>query len=93
MLLKLDVCKCALVKEAACDRFHEWSQMSECRVTLTSVLVMLAKQESADSKDNWRSFHFLGTLGRRNSQTQLKLDVFSSPIEGAIFGAAFWRLF
>ena len=24
MLLKLDVCKCALLKEAARDRFHEW---------------------------------------------------------------------
>ena len=93
MLLKLDVCKCALLKEAACDRFHEWSHMSVCRQMLTSALTMLAKQGSADSKDDWRSFHFLRTLGRRNFQAQLKLDALFSSIEGPIFDTAFWRLF
>ena len=60
---------------------------------LTSALTMLAKQGSADSKDDWRSFHFLRTLGRRNFQAQLKLDALFSPIGGPIFGTAFWRLF
>ena len=67
--------------------------MSVCRLMLTSALTMLAKQGSADSKDDWRSFHFLRTLGRRNFQAQLKLDALFSPIGGPIFGTAFWRLF